>query len=209
VDLGRLLEELVLRASALSLGTCWIGLGFPQQTFAAALALAPDEVLPAVIAVGLPSGRRTAYGLAARLATGAFRRRPWGELFFAGDFRTPLPEPARTAAAPGPFELALEMVRLAPSAQNRQPWRVVRQGPEQAPSFHFFRQKPAGLLSSRPDWLLLDIGIAMAHFELTLAEAGLRGRWSTGGPAQGIRLPPRTEYAASWLAEDRPMEDRP
>ena len=24
------------------------------------------------------------------------------------------------------------------------------------------------------DWLLLDIGIAMAHFELTLAEAGVR-----------------------------------
>ncbi len=205
-DLGRLLEELVLRASALSLGTCWIGLGFPQEVFAEALALAPDEVLPAVIAVGLPSLRRTAYGLAARLATGASRRRPWGELFFAGDFRTPLPDPARTAAGahPGPYELALEMVRLAPSAQNRQPWRVVRQGPAEAPSFHFFRQKPAGLWSSRPDWLLLDIGIAMGHFELTLAEAGLRGRWSTNGPAQGIRLPPRTDYVASWFPEDRP-----
>jgi nitroreductase len=230
VDLGRLLQELVLRASGLGLSTCWIGLGFPQQAFAGALtpALAPGEILPAVIAVGLPSGRKTAYGLAARLATGASRRKPWGELFFDGDFRTPLPEPP--AEVDGPYALALEMVRLAPSAQNRQPWRIVRDGPEVKPAggdrprFHFFRQQPAGLLTSRPDWLRLDIGIAMAHFELTLAEAGVRGRWSAIGPdraadAGGLPgplapgpghaagaggLPPRTEYVASWLPEDRP-----
>jgi nitroreductase len=203
VDLGRLLEEVVLRASGLSLGTCWIGLGFPRKAFAEALSLAPEEVLPAVIAVGLPSGRKTAYGLAARLATGASRRKPWSELFFDGDFRTPLPEPAGQPA--DPYALALEMVRLAPSAQNREPWRVVREGPLQQPRFHFFRQKPAGLLSSRPDWLLLDIGIAMAHFELTLLEAGVRGRWSAAA-ASGARggRPPRTEYVASWLPEDRP-----
>ena len=202
VDLGRLLRELVLRACGLSLGTCWIGLGFPQKAFAAALALAPEEILPAVVAVGLPSGRKTAYGLAARLATGASRLRPWGRVFFDGDFRTPLPEPPAEAA--GPYALALEMVRLAPSAQNRQPWRVVRDGPAERPRFHFFRQQPSGLLSSRPDWLRLDIGIAMAHFELTLAEAGVRGRWSAAAPALAIRLPPRTDYVASWLPEDRP-----
>jgi nitroreductase len=198
-DLGRLLEELVLRACGLSLGTCWIGLGFPRQAFAQALALAPGEVLPAVIAVGLPSQRKTAYGLAARLATGASRRKAWGELFFAGGFRTPLPEPS---APPGPYELALQMARLAPSARNRQPWRVVRTGQADAPSFHFFME--TRFLSSRPRGLLLDMGIAMAHFELTLVETGARGCWSTKGPAQGIRLPPRTDYVASWLPEDRP-----
>ncbi len=204
VDLGRLLEELVLRAAGLSLGTCWIGLGFPRQAFAEAVALAPGEVLPAVIAVGLPSERKTAYGLAARVATGAARRKPWVELFFDGDFRTPLPEPAETGAATGPYALALEMVRLAPSAQNRQPWRVVRDGPGESPRFHFFRQKPAGLPSFRPDWLRLDIGIAMAHFELALAAAGAHGRWSAAGPALAVRLPRRTEYVASWLPQDRP-----
>jgi len=225
VDLGRLLQELVLRACALSLGTCWIGLGFPQASFAAALALAPGEILPAGIAVGVPSGRRTAYGLAARLATGASRRKPWAELFFDEDFRSPLPGPlhdpgaapsagpaAGPAGQPGaPYVLALEMVRLAPSAQNRQPWRVVRQAPADRaagqPRFHFFRQKPTGLLSSRPDWLLLDIGIAMAHFELTLAEQGLRGRWSASGLPAGraMDLPARTDDVASFL----PGEEEP
>jgi len=209
VDLGRLLEELVLRASGLSLGTCWIGLGFPRKAFAEALALAPGEVLPAVVALGLPSGRKTVYGLAARLATGASRRKPWGELFFDGDFRTPFPAPP-TAGAADPYALALEMVRLAPSARNREPWRVVREGPAaksaggEYPRFHFFME--AGLLSSRPDWLLLDIGIAMAHFELTLAEAGVRGRWSAA-PAGGLPAASgfqRTEYVATWLPEDRP-----
>jgi nitroreductase len=208
-DLGRLLEELVLRASGLSLGTCWIGLGFPQKAFAEALRLAPEELLPAVVAVGLPSGRQSAYGLAARLATGASRRKPWAELFFDGDFRAPLPEPATE----GPYELALEMARLAPSAQNRQPWRVVREGRQAGAAqtaaggqlrFHFYRQRPAGLPLFRSDWLRLDIGIAMAHFQLTLAEAGARGRWFAAGPAPAIRLPPRTDYVASWIAEDHP-----
>jgi nitroreductase len=227
-DLGRLLEELVLRATGLILGTCWIGLGFPQRSFAEALALSSEEILPAVVAVGVPSGRQTAYGLAARLATGAARRKPWGELFFDGDYRTPLPEltggggaaggagATTGAGAAGPYALALEMVRLAPSAQNRQPWRVVRTGPavqpargaqptaSDRPRFHFYRQKPAGLLSFRPDWLRLDIGIAMAHFELTLAEAGARGRWSAADPAPDIRLPRRTDYVASWLPEELP-----
>jgi hypothetical protein len=241
VDLGRLLEELVLRACGLSLATCWIGLGFPRRAFAAALGLAPEEILPAVVAVGLPSGRQSAYGRAARLATGASRRKPWGELFFDGDFDTPLHEPAGEPGAgelgagelagelPGelagagaraeladPFALALEMVRLAPSAQNRQPWRVLREGPQREPArraapggrahprFHFCRQRPAGLPLFRPDWLRLDIGIAMTHFELTLAEAGVRGRWSAGGPDPALRLPPRTDYVASWIPEDRP-----
>ena len=223
-DLGRLLEELVLRATGLALGTCWIVLGFPQRAFAEALALTPEEILPAVIAVGLPSGRQTAYGLAAKLATGAARRRPWGELFFDGDFRTPLSEAGGGASGSagattgagvaGPYALALEMVRLAPSAQNRQPWRVVRTGPAAQPArgakpadrprFHFCRQKPAGLLSSRPDWLRLDIGIAMAHFELTLAETGVRGRWQAADPAPHLRLPRRTKYVASWLPEELP-----
>jgi hypothetical protein len=202
-DLGRLLEELVLLAAGHSLGTCWIGLGFPQAAFAAAMALAPEEILPAVIAVGEPSGRTTAYGLAARLATGASRRKSWSELFFDGDFRAPLSEPGSppVGRAAGPYALALEMVRLAPSAQNRQPWRVVREGPEQRARYHFFRQQPAGLLSSRPDWLRLDIGIAMAHFELTLAEAGVGGRWSAEGLSgdASLHLPPRTDYVASWL----------
>lgn len=203
-DLGRLLEELVLRACGLSLGTCWIGLGFPQAAFAAAMALAPEEILPAVIAVGEPSGRTTAYGLAARLATGASRRKPWGELFFDGDFRAPLSAPGGEGASP--FALALEMVRLAPSAQNRQPWRVVREGPEERARYHFFRQQPAGLLTSRPDWLRLDVGIAMAHFELALAEAGGRGRWSADAfaSAADLRLPPRTDYVASWLPGESP-----
>jgi nitroreductase len=213
VDLGRLLEELVLRASGLSLGTCWIGLGFPRKAFAEALQLAPDELLPAVVAVGPPSGRRSAYGLAARLATGASRRKPREELFFDGDFCQPLPAPDD---ASDPYALALEMVRLAPSARNRQPWRVVRDGAAEKPAggakpdgggpprFHFFRRRTAGLLPSRPERLLLDIGIAMAHFELTLAEEGVRGRWSALVPVPALRLPPRTDYVASWIPEDRP-----
>jgi hypothetical protein len=196
-DYGRLLEELVLRATGLSLGTCWIGLGFPQAAFASALSLGADELVPAVVAVGVPSGLKTLYHRAARLVTRAVRRKPWDELFFDGDFSTPLP----SQRAAHPYQQALEMVRLAPSSQNRQPWRVLRSGASGRPRFHFYGQRPAVPLGSRTEWLRLDVGIAMAHFELTMMEAGMRGRWAAEARPPAGLLPPRTDYVASWLPE--------
>ncbi len=201
-DYGRLVEELVLRAAGQSLGTCWIGLGFPQAAFASALSLQAEELVPAVVAVGVPTGLKTLYHRAAKLVTGAVRRKPWDELFFDEDFATPLP-PKRAGSA---FEQALEMVRLAPSSQNRQPWRVLRTGPADKPRYYFFGQRPAVPVTSRADWLRLDVGIAMAHFELTLAEAGMGGRWSAESlPPAGPKPPARTDYVATWLPAE-PVE---
>lgn len=50
-------------------------------------------------------------------------------MFTLNDFNTPL-----SKEEAGEYQAALEMLRLAPSATNAQPWAVVKEGNH----FHFF-----------------------------------------------------------------------
>ena len=105
--------------------------------------------------------------------------------------------------APVPDEMIeqlLEAGRWAPSASNRQPWRVLRQGQ----AWHFFLQRTPGYgkvsepVSGGSDLQRVDMGIAMCHFELTAKEMGLEGRWTVDPEAAG--RPEPAEYVVSWLA---------
>ncbi len=93
------------------------------------------------------------------------------------------------------FAQALENVRLAPSASNKQPWRIIRDPERQA--FHFYLSRSTGYRHIREISLQeIDMGIAMCHFDLTVQEAGLTGHW------QRTDLPPSAgslEYIATWL----------
>jgi hypothetical protein len=95
--------------------------------------------------------------------------------------------------------VALEMVRLAPSASNKQPWRVIRKGQR----WHFYLRRSQGYrkrnhsLFGVADMQRLDIGIAMSHFEMTGIELGLKGNWELQDP--GIVPQQGTvEYVATW-----------
>ncbi len=194
-DYGWALERLVLEATALGLGSCWIGGLFSRGTFARRIRLGRGERIPAVASVGRVVDMERAQDGAVRRAAGGSRRRPWATLFFDADFRRPLEaEQAR------PWAVPLEMVRWAPSASNRQPWRVVRaQG-----AWHFFIHRTPNypprigrLLLGIEDLPRVDSGIAMCHFELAARENGLPGRWVVEPPA--LERPDRlTEYSATW-----------
>lgn len=193
-DFGWLMEDLVLQATALGLGTCWLGGTFTRSRFADRIGRQAGETMPAVISVGYIAPRRSLPDRMIGGSAGVRPRRPWQELFFEGGFGAPL---ARQAA--GAYAEPLEMVRRAPSASNKQPWRVVRQGP----AWHFYVQRTAGYSEViRPftagDLQRVDMGIALAHWELTAREAGLDGRWAVDDP--GLTLPNKhAEYIASWI----------
>jgi hypothetical protein len=93
------------------------------------------------------------------------------------------------------------MVRLGPSASNRQPWRVVKEGM----TWHFYIHRTrgyrfglAGKLLKLEDLQRLDIGIAMCHFELAARELRQDGQWVVRAP--DIAAPDSlTEYAVSWV----------
>lgn len=198
-DFGYVMEHAILYATSLGLGTCWLGGTFAKSRFAAKLDLREGELLPAVTTTGYCAAKRRVLESFIRQQANADRRLPWERLFFGGTFDIPLD---RDGA--GPFATVLEMVRIGPSASNKQPWRVIRDSasPDGA-LWHLFLQRTPGYakrnqaLLDIADMQRLDMGIAMCHFSLTAEELGLRGAWTVQEPdiAKPYAL---TEYIASW-----------
>ena len=195
-DFGYLLESIILLATDLGLGTCWLGGSFTKSSFASKISARPGEVVPAVASVGYIAERPRLVDSVIRLGASSDKRIPWQRLFFEARFDTPL-----TRQAAGAYALPLEMVRLGPSAHNRQPWCIVRDGD----AWHFYLQRTHGYSESRSrtswtvaDMQRIDMGIAMCHFELAARELGLEGHWVTDEPA--IARPDElTTYTVSWL----------
>ena len=190
-DIGFALEATVLYATALDLGSCWIGGIFDRKHFGRALGMGADELLPAVVAVGRPDVKRSLRDRLVRWsAKGNLRKGP-GRLFFAGDWQTPLlyGELPQWAAV-------LECVRLAPSASNKQPWRIIFLDE----CFHFFldRDRVYSALMPKADLQRIDMGIAMCHFELAAGEFGLGGEWSDMNPKLP-NTPGNYEYILSFV----------
>lgn len=196
---GFLLEHIILDATALGLGTCWLGGTFNRSGFGAALNVRPDERMPAVTPVGKVASRRGIRDRFLRRTADSANRRPWEDLFFTEDGSTPL---SRQLA--GDFAVPLEMVRLGPSASNKQPWRVLKA--EGRPLFHFFlqRNRMYGVLArsvlGTDDLQRLDLGIAMCHFQLTATALGRSGRWTAEPPVDRV-WPKGAEYIATWTGD--------
>jgi nitroreductase len=168
---GYLLEQLVLKATDLGLDTLWVGYFHPE--FFSDFHPAEDEVFPAIVIVG--RRRPSLKGPLVRLAVRAASRRGWQALFFEADLKTPL-----SPASCGPWAEALELVRLGPSAGNRQPWRVAADADRRA--FHFY-VRPSNPDYERRHLHDVDMGIALSHFELGARAAGLDGTWIRRDPA--------------------------
>lgn len=197
-DYGYLLERAVLAATDIGLATCWLGGTFSKSAFARKIGVTGSEAVPAVVATGYAAeGAREADKL--RRRAGSDRRLPFEQLFFDEE----LGQPLALSDAAGYAEV-LEAVRWAPSASNKQPWRVVRSGG----GWHFYLQRTKGYGKGSAVYALLrladlqrvDMGIAMCHFELVARERGLDGRWAVEQPANGAPAE-GTEYTVSWIPE--------
>jgi hypothetical protein len=191
------MEQVVLAATDLGLGTCWLGGTFMKSAFARKIDLQPGETMPAILAIGLIENEEQARAGLIRQRVAGNRRIAWERLFFDGEFGKPL-----DGEKLGDYKTVLEMVRIAPSASNKQPWRVVKQGQD----FHFYMQRTSGYRSlltrlvQIDDMQRLDMGIAMCHFELAANELGLSGEWVFEDP--GLVLPDDlTEYVVTWRGE--------
>ncbi len=169
LELGYLFEKLVLFATELGLSTCWLGGTFNRGDFEKSLTLTTDETIPIVSPIGFAKDKRSLLDSAMRFGAGSNNRKSWDELFFENDSKTPLSKENL-----GKYETALEMVRLGPSASNKQPWRLLKAGDD----FHFYIQRTPGYGEMiRYDLQLNDLGIAKCHFELMLQESGIKGSW--------------------------------
>ena len=194
-DFGYLMEAIILYATGLELGTCWLGGTFTRSSFADRVDLAEVETIPAVTAVGYPAPNPRKFDSQIRQTAGSDYRLPWQEIFFNEDLKEPLSQDQV-----GDFSVPLEMVRLGPSASNKQPWRISMSGD----CFHFFLNRTPGYrdkfynkLIKIEDLQKVDMGIALCHFELTADALSLPGNWEFRENTSS-KLFPESQYLVSW-----------
>lgn len=158
-----------------------------RKAFEKAIHLGSDEVMPCVSPLGVPADKMAIKETLMRKAVKADTRLPLSELVFDKDFDTPL-----SSERYGDLADALEMVRWAPSAVNKQPWRLVLDGS----NVHFFEKKSKGYVDAAGwDMQKIDLGIALSHFEIGLREIGRSCDFILSDP--GISTPADTDYIAT------------
>lgn len=186
--LGYSMEQFVLDAWSIGIGTTWIGGTMDRGAFERAMDLSEDEVMPCVSPIGRAAKRMSLKETVMRKGVGADRRKAFEELFFTDSFDQPMKEESA-----GRMLLPLQMVRLGPSAVNKQPWRIV----VAENCAHFYIAKAKGFENSaHGNMQRIDMGIALCHFALGAKEAGLTAEFEIRDP--GIAVPDNTEYVASY-----------
>ncbi len=187
---GYSFERIVLFAESIGVGTTWIAGTMDRSAFEKAVALRSGEVMPCVSPLGYPAEKMSVRESLMRKGVKADSRLPFSELFFDGSFDRPL-----TAERAGKWQKALEAVRLAPSAVNKQPWRAVVCGDR----VHLYEKRGAARAKGEWDVQKIDLGIALCHFALTAEECGIPVSFRQEEPE--LALPANTAYIATYAIE--------
>ena len=185
---GYSFEMLLLYAQSIGLGSVWIGGTIDRPAFERAMELDGCEMMPCVSPIGYTAEKMSIRETMMRKGVKADQREAFESLFFDGSFDTPLTKEKAGKLAP-----LLENIRLAPSAVNNQPWRVVVNGD----AVHFYIKHGMAFKSSKAgDMQRIDMGIALCHFALTAKEEGIDIQFGINDP--GIEIKPNMDYIDSY-----------
>jgi nitroreductase len=191
LDFAYTFQRLVLYLTEVGMGTCWMGGTFNRHSFEKEIHLGDGEFIPCITPIGYPRNKQRVFDKALRLVVKADNKKPWDKLFFDTNFEVSL---AKETA--GQLETPLEMVRLGPSASNKQPWRLVLSADRKVCHF-FIEHTPNYSTKLGYDMQMLDMGIAMCQFELTCKELNIEGHWELEDPIMDLANE-QTEYIVSW-----------
>jgi nitroreductase len=191
-NFGYLLEYIILKATELELGTCWLGGTFSRKNFASKLDIQKGDIFPAMTTLGYPARRRVKEKII-RTAIKAKKRKAWETIFFENDLSTPMNKHLL-----GDYSDILEMVRIGPSASNKQPWRIIKEKNENI--FHIYTITTAvkQIEYIYDNLRRLDAGIAVCHFDLCLKEKKIKGNWIIQNPH--IDKTDHLNYKITWKA---------
>lgn len=173
-------EQVVLRAWQAGLGACWIAATFKGSDFERGETWPDGEELKIISPVGV-AAKTSMMEKVARMTLGSNNRKPFDELFFEDDFKKKISTDNR-------YREALEMLRIAPSSKNSQPWRALVCG--NTVHFYYIPKSPASVL---------DTAIGMCHFFETETYRGRKGQFirQTDAPAP----PDKWVYLRSYRGE--------
>ncbi|KAJ4456168.1 putative Nitroreductase family protein [Paratrimastix pyriformis] len=148
--------------------------------------------------VGHVPQERGAFDTYMRAAAGSSSRLAWPRIFF----RQPAPAqalaPIASEAEAEGLAVPLSCVRTAPSASNKQPWRVVVHAAR--PAVVSFWRGPAYPMGGEMITNLghNDLGIAMCHFEAACGAQGMRGGWERAAPEGAVPPEGALGHVATW-----------
>jgi len=188
-DYAYVLENIVLYLTTIGVGTCWLGGRFQKHEAMSQLSFKGNKVIPAITPIGYAHDKKRLKEKMIRSVLQARKRKPENELFYYKAFGQPLGDRGKE------FQTALHYVRAAPSAQNKQPWRLVFDS--DLSQVHFYVTNPLAdnpLYMCEPQYL--DIGIAYNHFKIGLDEVGIAGKLNIDEP--DIAVPDGIYYITTW-----------
>jgi len=155
---GENFEKIILKATELELGTCWMVSTFNSNAIESLINLNSNEDIVMVSPVGYGNEKSLKHRFT-RFMIKADKRKPWTELFYENDFKNPLDKTSNNE-----INEILEALRMAPSAANKQPWRIVKTDM----TFDFYIE-PKAYMSEKNQKINVtynDMGIARCHFKL-------------------------------------------
>ncbi|KAL0206862.1 hypothetical protein P9112_012573 [Eukaryota sp. TZLM1-RC] len=145
---GIIFESFVLKCTELGLGTCWIAGTYNKANANQYFSLKPNEKILSVTPIGYPVERKGFGEKMLSTLSGSHKRRSLSDIVLSD-----IPDQTWVHSA-------LENVRIAPSAVNRQPWLISYENN----TYSFFFNG-----SDTPNYSkAMDVGIAIAHFLLTI-----------------------------------------
>lgn len=153
VSAGYGIQRVLIDMLSGGVAACWVGGTFRKSAFSSVAKFSAGIGIVAVIPVGVPAERPGIVSRMTRLLGHSSSRKPFASLFEAADTSR--------------FKIPLEMMRIAPSALNRQPWTSVATDTRVA--FGCKDMSPTGLIS---------FGVGLAQFSIACEELNISGRWA-------------------------------
>jgi nitroreductase len=165
LSFGYTMEKILLHLRGEGIETCWLGGTFNRGAFSKLLEHDEKLIIPAVLPLGYPAEKQALADKVIRTAAGSHKRLDMEEILLDGpqliDER---------------LDAALQALRAAPSASNKQPWRVSIE--HSGKKIHLFLHENRGYNSKLGYPIqMLDMGIGMAHIHLMLSESHDNPLW--------------------------------
>ncbi len=154
LDLGCVFENLILFLQQNNINTCWLGGTFKRKKLQMEEEMVEGDFIPIISPIGYAAEQPHLFGKIIRKMAKADSRIEFNQLFFQDDFQNPIVDKEKVEI--------LKYVRLAPSASNKQPWRIVCCNNGKT---HFFIERTPKYGSSMGyDIQMVDMGIALSHY---------------------------------------------
>jgi hypothetical protein len=170
LDIGRALQKIVIDATRIGLGTCWIGPGADHRSVKAHLGERFDDKQDAIICLCAVGYKSWYTPLFIRVFNAQLHKRmPLSGLFFTDDAMT---QPLPTDNAPwGAYGRSFESCQWAPSSYNGQTTRCVAKQTDNGHRFDFY-----AATSSRY-YAAVATGIWCGNWEMGCRALGIDGQF--------------------------------